>query len=47
MRTLGKSCTSTKHFALKTFIRPFLEYGGSVWDLYVGKDIKKISKVQD
>jgi hypothetical protein len=46
MRTLGKSCTSTKDFAFKTFVRPILEYGGSVWDPYVGQDIKKLSKVQ-
>jgi hypothetical protein len=46
MRSLGKSCSKTKEFAYKTFVRPILEYGAAVWDPHLKGEIKQLAKVQ-
>lgn len=45
-RSLQLAPTSTKLLAYKTFIRPILEYGNTVWFPHTVTNIKKIEKVQ-
>lgn len=45
-RSLHLAPTSTKLLAYKTFIRPILEYGNTVWFPHTVTNIKKIEKVQ-
>ena len=41
-----KSSSETKSLANTSLVKPLLEYGAAVWDLYLQKDIRNIEMVQ-
>ena len=45
-RHLTSCPPAIKERCFKTYVRPILEYGSSVWDPYLKKDIEKLEKIQ-